>query len=201
MSSLPVGDVGLVVPVLPALQGVDVCVHTGLATSHRTRHGETRGSGGQAGAAGRVSHWAVLRWSSGTSWMLAGCRGQIRKNGFADCVGGVKWERGRRKLASLCGQAERNKGVGGWVRSGDGDGREPGLPTGDRRSRSPPSSAPRSDCQQQQQQQQRRCRWSPEVIVQLRLHTGTGRHRGVEVEKKRTPEKATEEEEERGSVI
>lgn len=45
MSSLPVGDVGLVVPVLPALQRVDVCVHTGLAAGHRTRHGETRGSG------------------------------------------------------------------------------------------------------------------------------------------------------------
>lgn len=43
--SLPVGYVGLVVPVLPALQRVDVCVDTGLATGHRTRHGETRGSG------------------------------------------------------------------------------------------------------------------------------------------------------------
>lgn len=43
--SLPVGDVGLVVPVLPALQRVHVCVHSGLATGHRTRHGETRGSG------------------------------------------------------------------------------------------------------------------------------------------------------------
>jgi len=30
-------------------------------------------------------------------------------------------------------------------------------------------------------------------IVQRRLHTGAGRQRGVEVEKKRTPEKATEE--------
>lgn len=30
-------------------------------------------------------------------------------------------------------------------------------------------------------------------IVQLRLHRGPGRQRGVEVEKKRTPEKATEE--------
>lgn len=29
------------------------------------------------------------------------------------------------------------------------------------------------------------------VIVQLRLHTGTGRHSGIEVEKKRTPKKAT----------
>lgn len=43
--SLPVRYVGLVVPVLPALQRVDVCIHTGLATGHRTRHGETRGSG------------------------------------------------------------------------------------------------------------------------------------------------------------
>lgn len=51
MASLPVGYVGLVVPVLPALQRVDVCVHTGLATGHWTRHGETRSSG----AAGRVS--------------------------------------------------------------------------------------------------------------------------------------------------
>lgn len=47
MSSLPVGYVGLVIPVLPALQSVDVCVHTGLATGHRTRHGETRGSGAE----------------------------------------------------------------------------------------------------------------------------------------------------------
>lgn len=43
--SLPVRYVGLVVPVLPALQRVDVCIDTGLATGHRTRHGETRGSG------------------------------------------------------------------------------------------------------------------------------------------------------------
>lgn len=55
ISSLPVRDVGLIVPVLPALQRVDVCVHTGLATGHRTRHGESRGSG----SAGRVSRGSV----------------------------------------------------------------------------------------------------------------------------------------------
>lgn len=44
MSSLPVRYVGFVVPVIPALQCVDIDVHTGLATGHRTRHGETRGS-------------------------------------------------------------------------------------------------------------------------------------------------------------
>lgn len=43
--SLPVGDVGLVIPVLPALQRVDIGVHTGLATGHRTRHGDTRDPG------------------------------------------------------------------------------------------------------------------------------------------------------------
>lgn len=48
--SLPVGDVGLVIPVLPALQRVDVCVHAGLATGHRTRHGETRGPGARGSA-------------------------------------------------------------------------------------------------------------------------------------------------------
>lgn len=43
--SLPVGDVGLVVPVLPALQRVDIGVHSGLATGHRPRHGDTRDPG------------------------------------------------------------------------------------------------------------------------------------------------------------
>lgn len=51
--SLPVGDVGLVVPVLPALQRVDVCVHPGLATGHRTRHGESREPGAWEGATPR----------------------------------------------------------------------------------------------------------------------------------------------------
>lgn len=58
MSSLPVGYVGLVVPVLAGLQRVDVCVHTGFATGHRTRHGETRGSG----AVGRLSRRSAGMW-------------------------------------------------------------------------------------------------------------------------------------------
>lgn len=56
--SLPVGDVGLVVPVLPTLQRVDIRVHAGLAAGHRTRHGDARDArGGWWGRDGRPETW------------------------------------------------------------------------------------------------------------------------------------------------
>lgn len=114
MSSLPVGYVGLVVPVLPALQRVDVCVHTGLATGHRTRHGETRGSG----AVGRVARRST---GVGTADKLErGCRGSNR----ICCLCGCEMEKAK-QLASLCSQSERNGRPGG---------REPEMSAGARRS-------------------------------------------------------------------
>lgn len=66
MSLLPIRNMGLVVPVLPTLQGVDVCVHTGLAPGHRTRHGGTRGSDGlpRCGCLDRLWGGFEERWGS-----------------------------------------------------------------------------------------------------------------------------------------
>ena len=132
---------GLVVPVFPALQRVDVCVHTGLATGHRTRHGETRGSGA---AVGRMS-----RRSAG----VVGITGRLELLCVSVwvCGGGVGCEvEQASQLASLCSQAERERGEEG--------GRGPGIPPRVRRSQCAPSSAPWSDCQKQQS----RCRWGSE---------------------------------------
>ncbi len=107
MSSLPVGYVGLVVPVLPALERVDVCVHTGLATGHRTRHGETRGSG----AVGRLSRRSV-------GWV--GVTDRLEGTGFALCAC-VKWRRAVSCLPSAATLREKGE------REGENRGCPPGF--------------------------------------------------------------------------
>ena len=85
-------------------------------------------------------------------WRGGGDHGQT---GIAvcECVsvwgGGCEVEQAS-QLASLCSQAERERG-------GEG-GRGPGIPPRVRRSQCAPSSAPWSDCQKQQS----RCRWGSE---------------------------------------
>lgn len=92
---------------------------------------------------------------------------------FAVCVG-VKWI----QLVSLCSQNER-KG-----REGENRGCSPQSVPAEQRSSVGLSAAAEPVSVELGDGLIRLG-----VIVQLRLHTGAGRHRGVEVERKRTPKR------------